>query len=103
MRRLFWLGIGIGVGVVVVRIVTRKARAFTPAGLAGTAQESAGHLAATVRNFMDEVREGMADREYEIRAAFAEGQALDSTSLPWAAGVGEKFYQFNPQEGESRA
>ena len=102
MRRLLWLGIGIGIGVVVVRVVTKKAKAYTPAGLAQNAQESAGHFAATVRNFIDDVREGMADREYEIRAAFDQGQPLDSASLPWATGVGEKFYQFNPQEGESR-
>jgi hypothetical protein len=102
MRRLLWLGVGIGIGVVVVRTLTKKAKAYTPAGLAHNAQESAGHFAATVRNFIDDVRDGAADREYEIRSAFAEGQALDSTSLPWATGVGEKFYQFNPQEGELR-
>lgn len=98
LRRLLWLGVGIGVGVAVVRVVTKR---FSPAGLAGQAQESLGGLAASVRNFMDDFRDGMADREAEIRDAFAEGQALDAPDLPWAEGVGDRFAQFRQQlEGE---
>lgn len=97
VRRLLWLGVGIGVGVVVVRMVTKKARAFTPAGLAGSAQESIGGLAASVRNFVDEFRDGMAEREVEIREAFAEGEALDTPDLPWAQGVGQRFAQFRQE------
>jgi hypothetical protein len=110
MRRLLWLGIGIGIGVVVVRTITRKAKAYTPSGLAHTAQESVGHLAGSVRGFMDELRDAMAEREDEIRTAFDEGVAIDEQpKLTWAAGVGEKFYQFEQrlmsdeqQEGEHR-
>ena len=50
-RRLLWLGIGIGIGVVVVRTITKKASAFSPAGLAGQAHESLsrrGRLGARV-------------------------------------------------------
>jgi len=93
-RRLLWLGVGIGVGVAVVRVVTKR---FSPAGLAGQAQESIGGLAASVRNFVDDFMEGKADREAEIREAFAEGHALDTPDLPWAQGVGDRFAQFKQQ------
>lgn len=99
LRRLLWLGVGIGVGVAVVRVVSKK---FTPAALAGSAQESIGGLAASVRNFVDDVRYGMADREAEIRHSFDEGLPLDAPDLPWAQGVGHRFAQFKDQlqEGE---
>jgi hypothetical protein len=73
MKRLLWLGIGLAVGALVVRAVSKKARAFTPQGIAASARESAGGLVAQVRNFVDDVREGMHEREDEIHAAFADG------------------------------
>ena len=91
LRRLLWLGIGVGVGVAVVRFVSKR---FTPAALAGSAQESIGGLAASVRNFVDGVRYGMADREAEIRQAFHDGVPLDAPDLPWARDVGHRFAQF---------
>ncbi|MFI5838909.1 hypothetical protein ACIA8K_04225 [Catenuloplanes sp. NPDC051500] len=77
MKRLLWLGIGLGVGVLVVRQVTKMAHAYTPQGLAASAQESAGGLLESVRSFVDDVREAMAEREQEIHAAFAEGVLYD--------------------------
>lgn len=98
-RRLLWLGIGIGIGVAVVRVVSKR---LTPTALAGTAAESVGGLAASVRNFVDDVRDGMAEREDEIRAAFDEGVALDAPDVSWAQGVGYRFAQYKNQlqEGE---
>jgi hypothetical protein len=98
-RRLLWLGVGIGIGVAVIRVVSRK---LTPANLAGAASESIGGAAASVRNFLDDIRDGMHEREDEIREAFAEGVALDTPDLPWARGVGGRFGAFRQQleEGE---
>lgn len=73
MRRLLWLGIGLAVGALVVRKVTRKAQEFTPAGLATSVSQSAGGLVESLRSFVDDVRDGMAEREQQIQAAFAEG------------------------------
>jgi hypothetical protein len=76
MRRLLWLGVGLAVGALAVRAVTKRAQAFTPSGLAGSAMKSAGGLAEQVRNFIDDVRDGMAEREDQIHAAFVEGEAM---------------------------
>lgn len=73
MRRLLWLGIGLAVGALVVRKATRKAQEFTPAGIASSLSESAGGLMESLRSFVDDVRDGMAEREQQIHAAFAEG------------------------------
>lgn len=73
MKRLLWLGIGLAVGVLVVRKVTQKAHAYTPGGIAESLSESAGGIAASLRSFVEDVREGMAEREQEIHQAFAEG------------------------------
>ncbi|HET8659881.1 MAG TPA: hypothetical protein VFM55_12890 [Micromonosporaceae bacterium] len=81
MRRLLWLGVGLAVGALVVRAVSRKAQAFTPGGIAGTARSSAGNLLDSVRGFVDDVREGMAEREAQIHAAFTEGVALEPDGL----------------------
>lgn len=77
MKRMLWLGIGLAVGALVVRAVTKKAQTLSPQGIAGSARQSAGDLLDSVRSFVDDVREGMAEREQEIHAAFAEGVAID--------------------------
>ena len=76
MRRLLWLGVGLAVGALAVRAATKQARKLTPTGLAGTARKSAGGLADSVRTFVEDVREGMADREEQIHAALAESDAM---------------------------
>jgi hypothetical protein len=73
VKRLLWLGIGLAVGVVVVRKMNRAAQQFTPTGIASSLSESAGGLVESLRSFVDDVRAGMAEREQEIHAAFAEG------------------------------
>jgi hypothetical protein len=76
VRRLFWLGVGIAVGALVVRQVSKAAQAYTPAGLASSARNSAAGLWDSVQDFIADVREGMAEREQEIHEAFASGQSL---------------------------
>jgi hypothetical protein len=80
MKRLLWLGIGLAVGALVVRAAARKAQAFTPQGIAGSVQETAGGLLDSVRNFVADVRDGMVEREAQIHEAFSEGVAIDAVS-----------------------
>jgi hypothetical protein len=79
---MLWLGIGLAVGALVVRAVTKKAQAFTPQGIAASARDSATGLLDSVRVFLDDVRDGMAEREAEIHAAFADGMTLDEDLYP---------------------
>jgi hypothetical protein len=60
-----------------VRKATRTAQAYTPAGIASNLSESAGGLVGSLRSFVEDVRIGMAEREQEIHAAFARGEAFD--------------------------
>jgi hypothetical protein len=85
MRRLFWLGIGVAVGVIVVRQVTKAAQAYSPASLAGQARNSAAGFLDSVRDFVVDVREGMAEREAEIHAAFEQGLSLEELDARTAA------------------
>jgi hypothetical protein len=82
VKRMLWLGIGLAVGALVVRAVTKKARAFTPQGLAASARDSATGVLGSVRDFIDDVREGMVEREADIHAAFVDGDALDEDLYP---------------------
>ena len=79
---MLWLGIGLAVGALVVRAVSKKAQAFTPRGIAASTRDSATGLVGSVRAFVDDVREGMAEREAEIQAAFADGATLDEDLYP---------------------
>jgi hypothetical protein len=74
MKRLLWLGIGLAIGGLVVRGVSKKARAYSPSGLAEAARESAGGVVASVRSFVDDVRDGMAEREQQIHQAMLAAQ-----------------------------
>ncbi len=77
MKRLLWLGLGVAVGAVIVRKVTRKAEEFTPTGIAASLSESAGGLVESLRSFVEDVREGMAEREGQISEAFAAGELYE--------------------------
>ena len=77
MKRLLWLGVGLAVGAIVVRKLTRKANEFTPSGIATSLSQSAGGLVESMRSFVDDVREAAADREEQIKKAFAEGELYD--------------------------
>lgn len=77
MRRLFWLGVGLAAGAVIVRKASRKAQEFTPSGIATSMSESAGGLVESMRSFIEDVRDGMVQREEEIHAAFAAGELYD--------------------------
>ena len=72
MRRILWLIIGIAVGVYAVTRLKKRVQVLTPESM----QESAAKLAAAVRHFGDQVREGMAERETELR----ETLGIDTTT-----------------------
>jgi hypothetical protein len=77
MKRLLWLGVGLAVGAVVVQRLTRKANEFTPSGIAASLSQSAGGLVESVRSFVDDVRDAMAEREEQIHQAFAQGELFE--------------------------
>ena len=101
MKRLLWLGVGLAVGALVVRKLTRKASEFTPSGIATSLSQSAGGLAESLRNFVDDVRDGMAEREQQIHAAFAEGELYDDEFADVRDDTGHGTQgQQNPREGK---
>jgi hypothetical protein len=77
MKRLLWLGVGLAVGALVVRKMTKKANEFTPSGIATSLSQSAGGLVESVRSFVDDVREGMTEREQQIHEAFEAGELYE--------------------------
>jgi hypothetical protein len=77
MKRLLWLGVGLAVGALVVRKMTKKANEFTPSGIATSLSQSAGGLVESVRSFVEDVREGMTERQEQINQAFAEGELYE--------------------------
>ena len=95
MRRMFWLTLGATAGVLVVRKVTKTARAFTPAGVA----DRAGGLGEAVRSFADQVRAGMAEREAELRDALGIDGDPHQLSPEAAADVIERPAALSPRRG----
>ena len=86
MRRLFWVALGAVVGVLVVRRLTRAVEAYTPAGVA----RSMSDVGEGLRELAAAVREGMAEREEELRIALGvdagtiDPQTAQSVSAPYA-------------------
>jgi hypothetical protein len=63
-RRLFYIALGATAGVLIVRKLSATAERLAPGNVvAGTL----GNLADAIRDFGDNVREGMAERELELR------------------------------------
>ncbi|MCU1573153.1 MAG: putative secreted protein [Micrococcaceae bacterium] len=65
MKRLFWLGLGVALGAVAVRRISRTGAALGPEGL----NRALGRLSDSVVHFAGAVREGMAERETDLRGA----------------------------------
>ena len=59
---LFYVVLGATAGVVLVRRVTRAAESWTP-------ENVTSRFGAAVAGFLDDIRDGMAERETELRAA----------------------------------
>lgn len=81
MKRLLWLGVGLAVGALVVRAVSKKANSYTPQGIAAAVRGTGQNAFDSIREFVDDVRDGMHEREYALQAALAEGQALDEEAF----------------------
>jgi len=78
MRRLFWVTLGATVGVLVVRKVSKTAAAYSPTGMAKGLSGGLSDLGEGLREMADAVREGMAEREAELRFALG----MDTGTLP---------------------
>ncbi|CAA9362313.1 MAG: hypothetical protein AVDCRST_MAG16-3166 [uncultured Frankineae bacterium] len=74
-RRLFYIALGAAVGVLVVQRATRAAQRLTPAGLQTSVAGSMAGLTEALREFTALVREGMDEREEELRVTLG----LDGT------------------------
>ena len=74
-RRLVYIAFGAAVGVLVVRRATRAAQRFTPAGLQTSVAGGLAGLTEALREFSALVREGMDEREHELRVTLG----LDGT------------------------
>ena len=72
-RRLFYIALGATAGVLIARKVTQAAQKLTPSGMAGGVVGAVNNLGDAIRDFGAQVREGMAEREDELR----EGLGLD--------------------------
>ena len=66
----------------------KRARSFTPRGIAAAAVESGRNVVDSVRDFVDDVREGMREREQELHAAFFDGALTDDDFDGGLAAVG---------------
>jgi len=72
------MAVGAGATVWAMNKAGEAARRLSPVSLAGSAARSALDLGDAVRYFADEVRAGMAEREFQLRA----GLGLDSGAAP---------------------
>ncbi len=74
-RRLVYIAFGAAVGILVVQRATRAAQRLTPAGLQTSLAGSVAGLTEALREFGLLVREGMDEREQELRVTLG----LDGT------------------------
>jgi hypothetical protein len=97
MKRLFWLGVGLAAGALVVRAVSKKAKAYSPRGIAAATRDSGRNLFDSVRDFVDDVRDGMHEREHELRTALAAGVSIDELDADLSL---EEFEELEQLEDE---
>jgi hypothetical protein len=73
VRRIFWLAVGLGAGATTAimssRWVRHQTQKVAPANLAKQAGRALSDLGALAGQALAEFRQGMADKEAEVRAA----------------------------------
>jgi hypothetical protein len=85
-RRVFYIAMGAVAGVLVVRKLTQTAQRFTPVGVQDSVAGALGGLGEAIREFTDAVREGMAEREAELRATLGLDGSHDVVDAPGHTG-----------------
>lgn len=85
-RRVFYIALGAVAGVLIVRKLTTAAQRFTPAGVQDSVAGALGGLTEAVREFSDAVREGMAEREAELRVSLGLDGSHDVVDAPGHTG-----------------
>lgn len=82
MRRVFWVALGATAGVLIVRRVSAQAARFTPEGVSQSVAGALGGLTAAIREFSADVRDGMAEREHELRTGLGLDGSHDVIDAP---------------------
>jgi Family of unknown function (DUF6167) len=80
VRRLFWVAVGATAGVLVARRVNTITRRLTSTGAGNGTGTTLGGLSQAVREFVDDVKAGMAERDLELRHAL--GISTDGQPAP---------------------
>jgi hypothetical protein len=91
MNRIIWMGIGVAIGVIAFRKITEAQSNLGPEGL----NRAVGRLADGLFDFAGAVREGMQERETELRAALGVDAGVDAgtnarTGTALDAGAGRR-------------
>ncbi|WP_205754429.1 DUF6167 family protein [Arthrobacter sp. CAU 1506] len=73
MKRMIWMAAGVAIGVLAVRKVSQTREALGPVGL----NRALAQVADSVANFADAVRDGMQERESDLRLALGIDSADD--------------------------
>ena len=79
MKRSFWFSLGVAAGVSATRRARGAVRRLTPAGVAENVGDAVRELAAALGSFGADVRDGMTEREAELRATLVARTGIDTT------------------------
>lgn len=77
MRRLLWLGAGVVIGAVGTPVVRSRMRRAAPVRAVRLAHSRYRHVRRAVTRFLDELSDGMNEREAQLRAGREPLRALD--------------------------
>ncbi|WP_026818375.1 hypothetical protein [Arthrobacter castelli] len=64
-KRLIWVGIGVTIGIIAVRKASEAKAKYGPEGI----NRAMGSLADSVSGFAETMRQGMSEREADLRIA----------------------------------
>ncbi|MFE5585610.1 DUF6167 family protein [Kitasatospora sp. NPDC056531] len=67
MARIFWMAVGAGATVWAMKKANAAVHRLTPDSLSGTAARGALHLGDLAKQFAQDVRAGMAEREEQLK------------------------------------
>ncbi len=74
IKQLFWLGIGIAAGAAIYRTLNDRAGPCAHRSGKASPTSAAATFSVAVRNFVDDMKSAMSEREYQLRDSLGESE-----------------------------
>ncbi|MCI0688426.1 MAG: hypothetical protein L0Y54_14495 [Sporichthyaceae bacterium] len=99
---MFWVAAGAAAGILVVQKLSRKARAFTPAGIGDSVSKGVQGIRGLAREFVEDMVAAAASKEDELLQLMAGPGQTEAERAAWSDRAEQIFGDLGGDRGSRR-